>query len=305
MDDVLRLKRLGRPVSFPVDVVLDTDTYNEIDDQFALAYMLGSTDKLNIKAITAAPFSNLKAETPAIGMDLSYREIFNVLELLGKSELGDIVYRGSESYLPSEIEAVESPAARRIVELANERSSEDEPLYIVAIGAISNVASSILMAPSIVDRIVVVWLGGHAYEWPRNDEFNLKQDVAAARVVFDSGVPLVQLPCMGVVSSFYTTGPELEHHINGKNAFCDYMCHVTEKEALSFNQGKCWRRVIWDVTAVAWLLDEDITKSYLVPAPVCEYDNRYAFDRTRHLIRYVYWIDREKIFADLFDKISK
>lgn len=30
----------------PIDVVLDTDTYNEIDDQFAISYMLCKTKKI-------------------------------------------------------------------------------------------------------------------------------------------------------------------------------------------------------------------------------------------------------------------
>ena len=44
------LHRLRWPEK-PVDVVLDTDTYNEVDDQFALAYMIASDDKLNVKAL--------------------------------------------------------------------------------------------------------------------------------------------------------------------------------------------------------------------------------------------------------------
>ena len=45
-----RIKNLSVPTG-PIDVVLDTDTYNEIDDQFALAYLLRSTEKL--KSCTA------------------------------------------------------------------------------------------------------------------------------------------------------------------------------------------------------------------------------------------------------------
>ena len=78
----------------------------------------------------------------------------------------------------------------------------EKPLYVIAIGAITNVASALLMKPEIKDRIVLIWLGGNAHEWPDNKEFNLFQDVAAARVVFGCGAALVQLPCMGVVSSF-------------------------------------------------------------------------------------------------------
>ncbi|MBS7176891.1 MAG: nucleoside hydrolase, partial [Clostridiales bacterium] len=56
MDEKL-IRRLRRPEG-KVDVVLDTDTYNEIDDQFALSYLVKSDDKLNLKAVYAAPFHN-------------------------------------------------------------------------------------------------------------------------------------------------------------------------------------------------------------------------------------------------------
>ncbi len=57
LTDADRLNMLVPPQG-KVDVVFDTDTYNEIDDQFALVYALLSQDKLNIKAVYAAPFSN-------------------------------------------------------------------------------------------------------------------------------------------------------------------------------------------------------------------------------------------------------
>ena len=41
-----------------VNVILDTDTYNECDDQFSLAYLLKNQDKFNIEAITVAPYSH-------------------------------------------------------------------------------------------------------------------------------------------------------------------------------------------------------------------------------------------------------
>lgn len=80
--------------------------------------------------------------------------------------------------------------------------SAEKPLYVAAIGAITNVASALLLNPEIADRIVIVWLGGHALHWYDNAEFNIRQDVAAARVVFSSGAPLVIMPCMGLVHAF-------------------------------------------------------------------------------------------------------
>ena len=75
--------RLQRPRGI-VDIVLDTDTYNEIDDQFALSYLIRSPEKVHVEAIYAAPFHNRKSNGPADGMEKSYREIFNVLSRNGE-----------------------------------------------------------------------------------------------------------------------------------------------------------------------------------------------------------------------------
>ena len=69
-----------------VDVVLDTDAFNEIDDQFAIAYLLASEDKLKLKAIYAAPFLNQLVETAQEGMEKSYEEILRLLELMDRNE---------------------------------------------------------------------------------------------------------------------------------------------------------------------------------------------------------------------------
>ena len=82
---------------------------------------------------------------------------------------------------------------------------EDDPLYVVAIGAITNVASAMLIEPEIIRRIVVVWLGGNPVHVPDTREFNLMQDPRASQLMFDSGVPLIQIPCLGVASHLLTT----------------------------------------------------------------------------------------------------
>lgn len=303
IDNARLIRRLEKPKG-RVDVVIDTDTYNEIDDQYALSYLIKSDEKLDLKAIYAAPFFNEKSTGPADGMEKSYREIMNVLTLLEREDLKEHVYRGSTEYLPSETEPVISDAAKDLAERAM-NYTEEHPLYVVAIAAITNVASALLLNPDIKNRIVLIWLGGNATNWPDNKEFNLYQDVAGARIVFGCGVPLVQLPCMGVVSAFTTSGPELEYHLRGKNKLCDYLVNVTTTEAAACNGGPVWTRPIWDVTAVAWLLDGDFEEDCLIHSPIPEYDNRYAFDNNRHFIKYVYHIKRDKLFADLFVKLSR
>ena len=301
LKDADLIRRLERP-GCPVDVVIDTDTFNEIDDQYALAYLIKSNDKLRLKAIYAAPFFNNKSSSPEDGMLKSHAEIMKILTLMEREDLKEIVFTGSRSYMLDEHTPVYSQAAQDLATRAMTYSTE-KPLYVVAIGAITNIASALIAAPAIRDRIVLIWLGGHALEWPNNREFNLMQDVAGARVVFGCGVPLVQLPCMGVVSSFQTTGPELEYHLRGKNRLCDYLIDVTTREALTCGGNSTWSRPLWDVTAVAWLLDEGFMQDRLVHVPVPEYDHRYALSQYTHLYKYVYHIDRDRLFEDLFKKL--
>ena len=157
-EDIIR--RL-EPVQGRVDAVLDTDAFNEIDDQFALAYLLAYPERVNLLAVTAAPFFNERSTSPEDGMLKSYDEIIKVARLCGRNDAKELAYLGARNYLPDENTPVDSPAARRIAELAL-RHGADEPLYVVAIGAITNVASALLMEPAINNRIVVVWLGGHS-----------------------------------------------------------------------------------------------------------------------------------------------
>ena len=59
------------------DVILDTDLYNEIDDQFALAYILKSKDKIKLNAVTLAPFTKENFD-PNSSIDKSYEVAKNI-----------------------------------------------------------------------------------------------------------------------------------------------------------------------------------------------------------------------------------
>ena len=297
---IQRLQMLEAPRK-PIDMVLDTDAYNEIDDQYAISYAIAA-EKLNLKALYAAPFDNPLSSGPADGMEKSYQEIHNLLRLMGREMP---VFRGSTAFLTDEKTPVDSPAVQDLIERAMGYTWEN-PLYVVAIGAITNIASALLVRPEIADRIVVVWLGGHTLEWPGNAEFNLRQDVAAARVVYDSGAPLVLLPCMGVVHAFATTEPELNHWLRGKNALCDYLVDHTVEAANEYAKGKVWSRPIWDVTAIGWLLNDQnrFMLDKLVHTPIPEYDHHYAEDPRRPLCRMVYYIKRDALMGDLFEHLS-
>ena len=180
-------------------------------------------------------------------------------------------------------------------------SSPDDPLYVVPVGCITNIASAILIEPKIIERIVIVWLGGNSLDWPHQKEFNLMQDVKAAQVVLNSGVPIVIMPCQPVVSHFHTTIPELEYYLKGKNALSDYLL----KSTVEYSKGaETWSKVIWDVTAVAWLVNPSWIPTNLVHSPVLTDQVTYSVDRSRHFIRMATTLNRDAIFRDLFKKLA-
>ncbi|MBR5307716.1 MAG: nucleoside hydrolase [Clostridia bacterium] len=289
-----------------IDCVLDTDTYNEIDDQFALAYMLKLPEKFNVRALYAAPFHNDKSNGPCDGMHKSYDEILKVLGLMGREDLSGIVYKGSESYLPDENTFVESAAARHLCALASEYSAEN-PLYVVAIGAITNVASALIMQPDIADKIVVVWLGGHSLETGNTMEFNMKQDFAAARVIFRNAEFFVQLPCARVVEHFSVSAPELREYLVGKNALCTYLAENTIEYTDARHPVKHWAKPIWDLTAPAWLMNDGgrFMDTKIIRRRFPNYDGQYNTGESSKLMGYVSYIKRDFLLENMIEVLTK
>ncbi len=296
LDENVRFTRTLPPEG-RVRMVLDTDTYNEIDDQFAVVYSLLREDRLNVEAFYAAPFFNDRSSSPANGMERSYEELERLLGLMGVAPKGR-VFRGALGYLPSGDTPCDSEAAVDLIRRA--MAPGDEPLYVVAIGAITNVASAILMKPEIVSRIAVVWLGGQPLHWSNAREFNLMQDVPAARVVFDSGVPLVQIPCFGVASHLLTTLPELEANLSGVSPVADYLVKIF-RDYQEDQRG--WAKEIWDLSAVAYLLEPTWAPCDWVHSPILTDQVTWSVDRTRHHIRSANFVYRNPIFRDLFDRL--
>ena len=283
----------------PVDVVLDTDTYNEVDDQFALVYSLLTPDRINLEAVHAAPFHNKRSDGPADGMEKSYAEIQRVLERMHWDKPLP-VHRGSTSYLPGPDTPVESDAARDLVERA--MRERERPLHVIAIGAITNVASALLLEPALVERCNVVWLGGNYPYWPTNREFNMNGDVIAAQVVFDSGVPLYVVPALGVSSHLTTTREELAAYLDREDPLSRFLY---ERYAAYGPAEGVWSKEIWDIGGIAWVVLPDSVTSFEIPTPRIAPDGSYIPDPRRHLSRFAYRLNRDAIYRDLFDRLAR
>jgi inosine-uridine nucleoside N-ribohydrolase len=255
---------------------------------------------MTTEAIYAAPYFNSRSTGPGNGMELSYDEILRLLDLMGRSPDG-FVFKGSTDYIGEALKPQRNAAVDDLIARAMASSPED-PLHVIALAAITNVSSAILLEPRIIERMVVCWLGGHSFGWPDTKEFNLKQDVPGARVLFDCGVPLVMLPCMGVVEYLSTTIPELERYVEptGKlGAFLTDRVRGYEKDHTG------WSKAIWDMAPVAYLNNADWTPSILTHSPVLNSEVNWSVDRSRHLIRYAHRVERDAIFRDFFVKLAR
>lgn len=280
-----------------LNVILDTDTYNECDDQFALAYMLKSQDVFNVEAITVAPYSH-KSKNVSVreGQELSYNEILKICKWCD-FDSSNKVFKGSMDYLVNGYNE-DNDAVNKIIEIALKNGKT----YIMAIGAITNVALAIKKEPKIVDKIEVIWLGGNELGYNDNLEYNFKQDVEAVKIVFESKVKLTVMPCRNVASNLITSIDKLNYYLKDKNEMCNYLISRFYNDGY---HGIQERRVIWDISVIAYLINKNWFKTNKVSCPVINDDTTYTQTQNKHEIAFVNHIDVDKLYKDLFRKLGE
>lgn len=349
LDNELMKERLAEPKGIS-RLLIDTDAANEIDDQFALAWALLSPESVAIEAITAEPYSfahhrsellnieetmarggqteeyfvggfqgwvtrlhaqgrrvsDLEFVNPARGMELSYEEINRIYDKLGMASQGK-VFRGAPRYMDAADQPVQSEAVDVIIDCAKSGTS---PLYIAALGCVTNIASAILRAPEIRENIVVVWTSAYPSFSPHcnRPSLNLVQDVHASRIIFDSGVPHVYLPGYHVGAQLKISYPEMEQYIRQSGAIGAYLFHLYENNplhdmfAINDTQRRTW--VIWDIINIAWLINPDWVPTTLTTSPVLDDELFWNKNDKRHLMREAHDVQRDEIFLALYDTLT-
>ena len=280
-----------------INVILDTDTYNECDDQFALSYLLKNQDIFNIEAITVAPYSHKDYNESVIeGQEKSYNEILKICKWLNFNTK-DRVFKGSKDYIVNGYNE-ENDAVNKIIEVG----LKNDKTYIMAIGAITNVALAIKKEPKILEKIEVIWLGGHSLLQNNNLEFNFKQDISAVRIVFESKVKLTIIPCKNVASNLRTSIYELKHYLKDKSELCNYLIDRFYNDGY---HGIRERGVIWDISVVAYMINKNWFTSKEISLPNINDDTSYEFTNNNYKITMVNYIDVDKVYNDLFNKLGE
>ena len=350
LTDAQMRSRLAEPNS-PIRVVIDTDAHNEIDDQFALAWALLSQDVLKIEGVYAEPYAHLDAREPvsrayerlkagadtdelssyiltwaqhlldqgikpadfdfgdpARGMALSYDEAVKIYELLDEPAVGN-VFRGAPEYMPGPNTPVHSPAVDHLIERA--LSGGPDPLYVAAIGCITNVASAILIEPEIINHIVVLWTSAYpsTIELSNAPSLNLVQDRWASKLIFECGVPMIYLPGYHIGAQLSISLPEMERFVRGRGKIGDYLYELYTNNPLLEARGMMdtlaegtW--IVWDLINIAWLLNPDWVPSRILPTVHLDDELRWVHPSDPPLMREAYDIDRDAIYRDFYRKLA-
>lgn len=302
------------PYNKQIRVIIDTDTYAEGDDHFAIVHAL-LTPKFDVVGILAEQFG-VRDYTDS--MERSYTEIKKILELMNMSHIP--VYRGETTALSDEKTAGNSEGAKFIVEEAIKK--DDRPLFILNMGAITNLASAYLINPKIESELTAVWIGGGSYTGARLD-FNAGNDVSAANVILNSNIELWQIPF-----SAYTMMEVSFHELFDKvkpcgaigNYLVDNLMRVNQVEcAMNFDNiakgaskgaktmiirsGEGWS--LGDSPAVGVLITSQMKNMEYRKAQRINPDGSYGkFVGDNRMIRVYHSIDSRVILEDMFAKIK-
>lgn len=259
------------PVDARLRLLIDTDAANEIDDLYAISLALKTPERFSIEGLIASHFAQKSGRS---SIQQSYDVVLEMLRSGGLAEDVTLV-RGSDP-MPYLDEPVDSEGVQLILDRSRAGTPEN-PLWVVCLGAATNLASALLIDPGIADRARFVFHARSEWSWPdRSEQFNVGGDVRAARALLESGAPLVwfdtgqQLTCpMGVTE-------EKLRPLGGLPAFL-HEFRLRNEWYQSDTKG------FFDLGDIAWMIDPSVCTNEVVDAP--HMDWKMAFRHSGELGR--------------------
>lgn len=276
-----------------LNIILDSDVSNEADDLFAIIYLLKS-NIFNVKAITIAPFKHSKWNgTVAESVDASYKEACKLYDYLGIHDYSNIL-KGSRDYFKNGY-IEETDAIKKMYEIIK----ESDKTYILAIGCLTNVAVLLNNHPEVINKIEVIWLGSN-FLFGDNQDFNFKQDVDAVRYAFSSKIKLTVIPCSPITSNLLMSIYELKYELKSGNELNDYL--IDRFYDRPWGPHRRWP--LWDISAVAYMINKSWFKTMDVYAPEIGNDNKFIFVRSDHKITFVRDLKANLILDNMFEVLN-
>jgi len=283
-----------------IPVVLSTDVGNEIDDQWAIIYLL-LQPRLDVLGVMSAHAPTITAPAG----HTSYRILVDVVEnRLGMRTHPPLIEGGS---LPMENARTprSSPAVNFLIETTR-RFSKDNRLTVLMIGAGTDIASAILTDPRIVERMRIIQMGFNDEQG--GNEFNVANDVHAVQAILDSNVPLVVgsgKVCRASLSLSFDQAREMLAKRGAIGAWlweeyqAWYFRYVKPLRVNDFS--KPW--VIWDNITLAYVLG--MTTQHTLPRPRLRDDMTFEEVKTDQTITWITDVDEQRMWADFLSLVDE
>ena len=236
-------------------LLIDTDAANEIDDLYAISLALYAPERFQIEGFVATHFAQWAGRE---SIQESHDLILSLLERANLSGAYPVVKGGDPmQYLD---QPSDSEGARFIIDRAH-AGSEDNPLWVLGLGAATNLTSALLIDPGIKSKVRYIYHARSEWSWPdRSEQFNIGGDTQAARTLLTSGVPLVwfdtgqQLTC-----PMQTTEAKLKP-LGGLPAFL----HEFRFQRPNFQRND---KGFFDLADIAWMIQPDCCQTEIVNVP--------------------------------------
>jgi inosine-uridine nucleoside N-ribohydrolase len=288
------------PAAAKTPVILSTDVGNEIDDQWAIVYMMTNPD-LDVLGIVSAHSPTV----PEPSAHYSYRVLVDVVENHLRLAVHPPLFEGSN--LP--LENAATPRANAGVDFIVESSkafSKENRLAVLTIGAATDAASAILQDPTLVDRIRIVAMGFN--NWPEGgNEYNVANDVKAWQVILRSRVPVAigsGEVCKATLALTPAQAKDLiaEHGPIGAWLWDEYQdwYYRQVKPFRKHDFSKPW--IIWDTITLAYL--EGMTEQKQMPRPVLKDNMVFDHPATGNTITWITGLDSKRMWADFTRKLD-
>jgi purine nucleosidase len=288
----------GAPSRIPV--ILSTDVGNEIDDQWAIVYLL-SNPRFDVRGIISAHAPSLVP--PAA--HTSYLILRDVVEKRMGLTNHPPLLEGASLPLVSQTEPQPSASVDFLIETSREFNAQNR-LTVLTIGAVTDAASAILKDPSITNRIRIIDMGFKS--WPEGgDEFNILNDVKAMQVLLRSDVPIVVGAadvCRTTLSLTLDQAREMVANRGPIGAWLWqeyqewYYRHVKPLRKNDFS--KSW--VIWDIITLAYVLD--MTTATERPRPMLRDDLKFDRGGSGKTITWITNADSSRLWADFLSNLD-
>ena len=283
-------------------VWIDADTGNEIDDVYAIIRLLNESS-VSVAGISSAHFNNPDMlvfekwnQYPTSGIssiNISQQLNEEIVRQMGRTDI--VCVKGADRQIGRAWGGVEPRGSEAVQKLVDYVKSmpPGEKLDVICLGAMTNLASAVILHPEIIPNIRCYLLGARynasSGVWDKN-EFNVRNDLNAFDFLLSKeNIDLIIMP-ITTASPYRFRKDETFSRLQQ-----DIPSHHLLKNRWEETEPGSRQRVMWDLALV---------EAYLKPEYVKIEDRNVPPENGNHKIKVYISIEADKLYDDFWNYIN-